>query len=648
MRHLHTVRQNGAMAVTKGRMHFSYDDPDSGEKAFYQRREELAEAFGTWLDAHDVAGEPSDAELLMDWKFGYGDGALDTWTVPDVREFLLDWCPRKLSAVPADCVEIPQSVAAFVEFLAHHQLLAAGSQAPARIRKYCEQTSEQFVREMSDPANFGMAKGLLGGGDTAFDGSPESLAALLEQLQAQPPGAIDGHYDDTDDDGPTAVGPVRLPDLDDQLAAIRDAPDVRRLRELARWCPAPGQLLTAKGNLRIADARHLVELLDTDDDVELAGVRKLTTAADLPHLDGLIETAVGAGIVRRQKGRLVAVARFAELDEIDAYAKMVRAAVEPSAPKYAQGPLAGFTGLAALTEVPATYLANVSALLLARGADGLPCDQLIELALTGDNGANAAATLLRGLAFPNAARLLDRLVGLGAIAVTEAGEPCPDCDEEHVDAVLTAAGVPIAIELARAAGFTVIVRPDPAGASAADLVELLGYIDPAEWERDAASWFAARPDPAAAAAELVGAITAADQDLYTAAAGLTRVETVLGEHAVDAVRAQLGGPHDAVVVQWLIARSALDPASIDPIRIVSGLVDVLGAALDNVEPAEVMAFFDEGGRNDQVALLAEIWRLDNPRLAQVLEAIGTHHPVKKVAKAARRALMKYRSRVASG
>jgi hypothetical protein len=27
-----------------------------------------------------VAGEPSDAELLMDWKFGYGDGALDTWT----------------------------------------------------------------------------------------------------------------------------------------------------------------------------------------------------------------------------------------------------------------------------------------------------------------------------------------------------------------------------------------------------------------------------------------------------------------------------------------------------------------------------------------------------------------------------------------
>jgi hypothetical protein len=39
-----------------------------------------------------------------------------------------------------------------------------------------------------------------------------------------------------------------------------------------------------------------------------------------------------------------------------------------------------------------------------------------------------------------------------------------------------------------------------------------------------------------------------------------------------------------------------------------------------------------------------IWRLDHPRLPDVLEAIGGHHPDKAVAKAARKALMKHKSR----
>jgi hypothetical protein len=41
-----------------------------------------------WLNAQKVPGDPNDAGLLMDWKFGYADGALDTWAVADVGEFL--------------------------------------------------------------------------------------------------------------------------------------------------------------------------------------------------------------------------------------------------------------------------------------------------------------------------------------------------------------------------------------------------------------------------------------------------------------------------------------------------------------------------------------------------------------------------------
>ena len=88
-------------------MRFSVED----ERAFSARRDALGEQFTRWLNTQNVAGDPNDAALLMDWKFGYADGGLDTWTVADVGEFLLGWCPRKLSAAPEECAEIPVSVA---------------------------------------------------------------------------------------------------------------------------------------------------------------------------------------------------------------------------------------------------------------------------------------------------------------------------------------------------------------------------------------------------------------------------------------------------------------------------------------------------------------------------------------------------------
>lgn len=260
------------MPVASGPMRFSYDDAADAEQAFHRRRDELGEAFAEWLHTHGVAGDPNDAGLLMDWKFGYADGELDTWTVSDVSGFLLDWCPRKLSAAPQDCAEIPLSVAAFVEFLAHEGLLGQGSQAPAQIRMYCEKTGPRFVREMGNPANFGMAKSLfsgVGGLEPGAEYSPASLRELMARVPGLGPDAIGRAVELSNDENPydeddvelAVIGPVRWPGRAERLAAIRDAPHVRRLGLLAQWCPAPGHPLTAKGNLRLADARHLVELL---------------------------------------------------------------------------------------------------------------------------------------------------------------------------------------------------------------------------------------------------------------------------------------------------------------------------------------------------------------------------------------------------
>lgn len=348
-------------------------------------------------------------------------------------------------------------------------------------------------------------------------------------------------------------------------------------------------------------------------------------------------------MVRRQKGRLVAVARFAELDELDAYEKVVRAAVEE---RPVEGP-SFMASLAPFTNLPEDFLGHLCAVLLATGDDGVHTDELLHVALGAPAGRGAASGLLGFLARPRAERLLDRLVELGVVTVTDA-QPCADCDEEHRTATLTAAGVPFAVDLAREAGFEVAVRPEPATATAREIADLVGLVDPDDWRLDAVAWFAAQPDPAPAAAALVAEIAAADRELVAAAAGLSWVDDVLGEHAVDAVRAQLDGPHDGVVVQWLVAHSALDPASIDPARLVRGLVDVMASALDTGGPAEVVACIAPGSTDEQLTMLSEIWRLHHPRLGEVLDAIGAQHPAKAVAKAARRSLMKHRSRLAGG
>lgn len=127
---------------------------------------------------------------------------------------------------------------------------------------------------------------------------------------------------------PQTIGPVRLPGPDERLAAIRTAADMRLLRALAEHCPPPGRQLTGKGNLRLAEARALVETLGTGDDPELGGHRRLQSAEDLPVLSRLVNLGLAAGVVRRNRGRLVSVATFAKLDDAAAHEKVVRAAVD--------------------------------------------------------------------------------------------------------------------------------------------------------------------------------------------------------------------------------------------------------------------------------------------------------------------------------
>ena len=49
-------------------------------------------------------------------------------------------------------------------------------------------------------------------------------------------------------------------------------------------------------------------------------------------------------------------------------------------------------------------------------------------------------------------------------------------------------------------------------------------------------------------------------------------------------------------------------------------------------PEELVAVFDTGERAEQIELLDRLWRVERPGTAELLDAIGAHHPDPGVAK----------------
>jgi hypothetical protein len=600
------------------RMRFTTGD----ETAYQQRRHELREQFARWLLGRPMAVDPFDADVLMDWKFEYGDGALDRWMIKDVQEFLFEWCPRKLSAPPQDAELVPLAVAAFVEFLDDAGLLARTSSRPAEVRRHCEASTAEFLQEMANPTNFGLAKSLFSGGPPP---DAKELDRLVGLLRESSPGELREVLERIGLADEVPVGPVSPPDPAEQLTAIRASTAMRQLRSLAEHCAA-GRELTAPGDLPLDDARFLADAIATED-----GLEAVVSVADLPGLDRLVHLGLSAGVVERKSGRLVTVPEFALLDEVAAYQRVVKAAVEVGLSQ-----LSGFGAVFDECDLVDGSVDLILAELLDAGPDGvapLELIRLIEPATT--------AGFEDGYEQPEIFECVDiqleNLEYLGVVTMPEAKRKV----------TLTPAGIPVAVALVEETGAIVDVRSASAPASAREIVELVGHIDSDEWHARASAWFAARADPATAAAELVTEITAENRERLAVARGLAAVGAVAGEHAVAAVRCRQGGPHDGLVLHWLLDRGVIDPRTVEPMRLATSWVDVLATHLDIGGREELLNGMDER-HHIVIDMLERIWRLDHPRLAEVLETIGAHHPVKPVAKAARKALMKHRNRYSAG
>ncbi|WP_369182944.1 hypothetical protein [Streptomyces sp. Y1] len=165
-------------------------------------------------------------------------------------------------------------------------------------------------------------------------------------------------------------------------------------------------------------------------------------------------------------------------------------------------------------------------------------------------------------------------------------------------------------------------------------------------EEELVVWLAGR-EPVPAARELLAA--ARGTDAYAPMRRVLAVEglRLLGADAEPAAREVLDDPElGGATRAWLSAIGAADVPVPERQMALWTVVDTFAAQLlgsgGDTELRELIA--DLPVRDDPAAWFAEVWRVDHPYTADVLEAIGELHPDRVTAKEARKAAFKARSK----
>lgn len=304
----------------------TYFEPEDGD-AFDAAKDLFARRCTAWAGDQSLRVDAFALDVMLNFRQDSIDGRLGYWTTALVEKFLLSYVPRKLSISARDAADFPETLR-----LAFRYLHATGLADPAGdplpdLDAAVVAAGAAFPGAMADERNFGLAKfwimtAIRHGVDPA-DGP--AMNSFREDARG---GRVDydeevlahiaaRHVEDRDEQPERAVAqlPVSLP-ADSELAAVAEnSAVVTRLRDLVDWVGA-GRALTTTGNVKLADARELVALLDTGDTVDPTigdRVFRTTSSVELAGLTLTIELAKKIRLVRVVKNRLVRVAKAAPL-----------------------------------------------------------------------------------------------------------------------------------------------------------------------------------------------------------------------------------------------------------------------------------------------------------------------------------------------
>jgi hypothetical protein len=273
-------------------------------------REHLVREFMASSHGRGLSGSLAtvDVELLahhlVDLRSDY-EGRPLRWSPTVVSLLLGDLAPRKLLLDADEAANLPTVVRAFVRFSADRSGLDGVfvDETLATV----DEVEPGFLGRIGDPATAGPAKAVL----AALQARGVDLSdvdAINEAFQLgdpmQLPRAAPKKRRRTD------VAPA------DVVASAEPSPVLGRLGVLATFY-GDGRRLTQTGQPTLADAKELVALLGTRDQIDPTyGDRtfKTRSAAELRELGFTIRWAVVAGALRKEHGKLRATAAWRNLD----------------------------------------------------------------------------------------------------------------------------------------------------------------------------------------------------------------------------------------------------------------------------------------------------------------------------------------------
>jgi hypothetical protein len=644
------------------RMRFRPED----EEAFHQAQGELLDRFAAWAERRAPEADPGLVQFALDYKWGYGDGHLGRWITADLTDLLIGWFPRKISVFAEEVERVVPSLRAFLDWLAEDGLLDPASDRPAALRTTLERLAPRFLAAMDDPSRYGPAKSLvalmqssgvdvtdqdaISGFIGGFNELPEQERKRLLPLPGEEP-------------EPLALPPVRLAPQAELAAAADAAPAVERLRRFTNWV-GEGRKLTQKGRLTLADAKALVELVGTADEVDpVIGdeVFRTRSSAELPEVAITFAWARAARLVRVVHGRVVPVKRSQPLlaRPLDLWERALEGLRQLGADIFDDHLLWSFLA----DDLDALIPALLSSLYLAD--EPVPLRALADHAwndvrggyVLDDEPSERLATW-RWKVAADLDRILRHLELLGAVErIPVPAEPAMEPDdelplgtryllggEEMLDTAfrLTPLGLWGANRLLRGLGVDAPVVGDLADADVPTLLARCADLDPETCQEELRAWCDARGADVAAA-ELVAFLRRTDEP-QARMLGFTALGAA-GDAGVDAVRALQDDPElRPYATLWLVDRGLETQEAVGPDMAAHMLVETCAAVAAQDGPSAVAQMLaDLGPSDEQAAIVGSLWRVDSPHVATVLQAVADAHPDKQVAKAARKAAFKLRS-----
>ncbi|MFD0425803.1 hypothetical protein [Streptomyces parvus] len=187
---------------------------------------------------------------------------------------------------------------------------------------------------------------------------------------------------------------------------------------------------------------------------------------------------------------------------------------------------------------------------------------------------------------------------------------------------------------------------DLAGKGADALLDGIAHYPESAARAEVKLWLAGYADGAVpAAAELLAAARGTDEGAPLRRLHCQQALALAGPEAEPAVRAVLGDRELGGLARvWLAERGAADVPAPPEDMIFWLAIDTIAAHLDADGELDELQGLIEGLSAQHSGFFDEVWRVDHPATADVLEAMGRLHSDKKAAKDARKAAFKARSR----